>query len=517
LVPEKQTVDQQQQAAMRTFSIFTVGWEPPAVGYLLAPIAERTGIQFIHGVLGDARRIEVLSKRFPDRKWMALSKSALEPMPSPDFNLLGSLESVGIPTVRTMVRGDPVLRRRDPNEALAYATLVARRIDRALLETRPDVVLASFDSLHSALSLAVAKSRGIPWVALAFTVIPEHLTGFCRGVTPEQLVPIGRRVDESLRAQARDVLARFRARNVRVMAYRPPESVGQKARQFGSYSRNLLRRFGSRGELGIDRFIFPTAGERLADIVRRTINQLRLPSSRMLQAPPEGQFVFFPLHMAPESTVDTWAPMHQNQLELAAQMSLALPTNVELVVKLHFSDPDNYSRRQLLQLMQLPRVRIAHPKASSRAFIEQASIVAGITGTACLEGALLGKPVLLFGDSPYQHFPRSERASRPEALHGQIRRMLELPSPDDEQIIDAFAAFMARYLPGRLNDWSIPLQTDDLDRLAACFQALRSHVETPGTREAWYGQSPYTGVAESTEASPAWLLRQTTWKRAHDA
>jgi hypothetical protein len=480
------------------FKVFTVGWDPAFAHSFLAPIAARTGIEFEHGLVGDCRRVPIVSKAHPDIRWIALSKAADEPLPIPDYRLLASLESVGVPTVRAMVAGDLVLRHRRPAEALSYVTLLARQLIAAVGESKPDVVLGSFDSAHSALALAVAKSQGIPWVALAFSVIPDNLTGFCRGVTPETLLPIVRPIDDPLRHEAREVLNRYRSKSVRIMAYRPPESIIERAHQLLARARNLAGRVSSGKGLGVDRFTYPTINERLTDIGRRTLNRIRLPADRMLRRPPEAPFVFFPLHMAPESSVDTWAPMYQNQLELAVQLSLAVPADIEVVVKLHFSDPDNYSPGQLRRLMQLPRVRIAHPGASSRSFIEQAALVVGIQGTANLEAALLGKPVLLFGDSPYQHFPRTERAKRPDELNEQIRRMLDLPPPDDEEILEAFAAYTARYMPGRINDWKLPMQEEEFDRLADCFRALRSYVELPVNRDTWYNQAPFSGTEQRT-------------------
>lgn len=471
---------------MAPFRMLTVGLEPDYASYLLGPIATRTGIDFTHGLVGDARRLPFVQRQYPDMRWITLSKAATEPLPAPDYALLDSLESVGVPTVRSMVQGDRILRLRPPQEALGYLTFLARRIGDELDRAKPNVVFASFDSAHSAVSLAVAKARGIPWVALAFTVIPQHLTAFCRGMTPETLVPLTRPVDDSLRQEARSVLERFRSKSVKVFAYRPAATIGQRARQAVSYGRNFATRVTSPAERGIDSFLYPSIGERVGDLARRSLNGMLLPESGMIRTPPATPFAFFPLHMAPESSVDTWAPMYQNQLELAFQLSLALPAGIELVVKLHFSDPDNYSREQLNRLMRLPRVRIAHPEGSSRAFIEQARLVIGIHGTASIEAALLGKPVLLYGDSPYQHFPRSERALRADQVFGQVRRMLEMPAPSDEEIVVAFATYMSRYMPGRLNDWTTPITAEEHDRLAACFDALRSYVKAPGNREGWY-------------------------------
>jgi hypothetical protein len=365
-----------------------------------------------------------------------------------------------------------------------------------LEELQPSVVLASYDSLHAAMSLAVAKSLGIPWVAMAFTVIPDNLTGFCKGLTPDRLVPIGRQVDDQLRGQARALIGNVRSREQKVMAFRAPASLTQWVRQYLRHGKNLLRRKQKADVLRIDRFTYPSIGERLYDVFRRSYNRLCLPSGTMLSSPPDARFIYFPLHMAPESSVDTWAPFYQDQLAFVAQLSLSIPADIAFVVKLHFSDPDNYSRRQLRQLMKLPRLHVAHPSAPGREFIENAALVIGIQGTSCLEAALLGKPVLIFGDSPYQYFPRTEKAERPDEVYHQIRRMLELPPPSDEEIVEDYAAYMARYMPGRINDWGRPIEEDELDRLVDCFRALRSYVEVPDNRANWYRQPPFVNALD---------------------
>jgi hypothetical protein len=486
---------------MTMFKIFTVGWDPAFTRYLLSPVAERTGISFVHGLVGDTRRLPEIRASYPEAEWVALSKAADEALPEPDFELLASIEGPGVATIRSMVRGDRVLRHREPAEALAYATLLTRRLMRALDTAHPDAVLASYDNIHSALALGVAKRLGIPWVAMAFTVIPDNLTWFCRGLAPDTLLPLAQPVDDRIRSIAREVLTSYRSRSVRVVAYRAPTSLGETALQLAGHIRNASKRAVSRRSLGVDRFTFSTLQERAADIARRYVNRLRLPASRMVRTPPDRPYVFFPLHMAPESSVDTWAPMYQNQLELASQLALAVPADTELVVKLHFSDPDNYTARGLGQLMHIPGVRVAHPEASSRAFIERAALVFGIQGTANMEAALLGRPILVVGDSPYQHLPGAERAVRIDMMADQIRRMLQQPRPTDDEIVAGLAQYIARYRPGRVNDWTRPIEEAEMDRYADCFAALRTYVEAPGVRTGWYAQPPFDSPSE--DRSPA--------------
>ena len=168
---------------MQGFKIFTVGWEPDFIDYFIAPIAKSTGIEFSHGLVGDASRIAYARQQYPQANFVSLSKTKKTLLPEPDYELLASLECLGVPTVKSMIQGDRVLRHRPADESLAYATLLVHQIRSMLEKHKPNVVLGSYDSLHAALSLAVARSLGIPWVALAFTVIPDDLTGFCKGGT----------------------------------------------------------------------------------------------------------------------------------------------------------------------------------------------------------------------------------------------------------------------------------------------------------------------------------------------
>lgn len=481
--------------AMQALKCLTIGWEPEFIACLLAPIEQRTGIEFTHGLVGDASRLPHVRRLYPSTRFVSLSKTGSQTLPAPDYELLARLESAGVPTVRCMVRGDRVLRHRTDAEALGYATLIAQRLHAVIDEAQPDFVLGTYDSLHAAVGLAVAKAHRVPWVAMAFPVIPDDLTGFCKGLTPESLVRMGRAVDEQLLARAREIITSVRSRRQRVVAFRAPTTVAQWVRQYLVHGANLLRRERQFGAIGIDRYTFPLRRERLADILRRTFNRIRLPTDRMLRTPPRSRFVYYPFHMAPESMVDTWAPFYQDQLAFVRQLALAIPADTEFVVKLHFSDPDNYSLAELTGLMRATRLSIAHPNAPGNAFIEESALVVGIQGTSCLEAALLGKAVLLFGDSPYLHFPRTERARRPDELHEQIVQILNRPPASDDDIAIAFAAYMARYMPGRVNDWSRPVEDDEMARYCECFMALGKFLQLPVNREEWYLDGPFADAS----------------------
>ena len=85
----------------RGFKICTVGWEPYFVNYLLVPIAKKTGIEFTHGLVGDASRIKYAQRKYPTLQFVSLSKTKKEFLPEPDCALLASMECLGVPTVKS--------------------------------------------------------------------------------------------------------------------------------------------------------------------------------------------------------------------------------------------------------------------------------------------------------------------------------------------------------------------------------------------------------------------------------
>ena len=470
----------------------SVGWDLFLIRDILGPVENKADITFIHALTGDASRLAAVQKKHPELRLIALGKKRTEELQEPNYTLLSKLESSGVQTVRSMIQGDPYVRYLPEKKSLGYATLIAQKLRIILEEYKPDIILASNDRLHSAMALAVAKSLDIPFVALAFPVIPDNLTGFCKTLTPNSLVPIVRPITSAIRQEAWALIQNVRAKRQNVIAYNAPFSAVEYFFKLLSNISNLTKRIKGNKHDGLDEYSSPLFTISARNIMRRTINRILLPVMDMLIIPPNSRYAYYPLHMAPESMVDTWAPFYQDQLAFVAQVALAIPADMEFVVKLHFSDPDSYSRQELKKVMRIPGVRFVHPRASGRDFLEKSSLVVGITGTSCLEAALLGKPVLIFGDSPYQHFPRTERAKKPDELHEQIISMLDKPQATDNEILEAYANYMARYMPGRINDWGRSIEPEDQNRYANCFRALLAYLQEPEKRVNWYCTTPFS-------------------------
>ena len=124
------------------------------------------------------------------------------------------------------------------------------------------------------------------------------------------------------------------------------------------------------------------------------------------------KFVFYPLHVEPEATIQNTTVL-DNQLVVIKMLSDALPTGWSIYVKEHpvqydFNNDMNYHRmwdglffRSKLfykKLSSIPHTKIVPTETPSGELAEHAQAVASITGTVLLESVLKKKPVLVFSE-----------------------------------------------------------------------------------------------------------------------
>jgi hypothetical protein len=457
------------------FNITSIGWGSELIENMLDRVQQRSKIRFTHIVLTDFDA-HILNKKSYRSDVIAIRKVRGDPLPSPDLDLLASLEVNGVPTIHNMILGDRVVRNLPNEEAFSYATLLARRIKDSLRAKKPDVVIGGFDSLHAGIGLAVCRSLNIPWVAMSFTTIPIGYLAFCDQLCPDAILKILRPLNESLKHEATEALVSFESRQSQTPAYVSAHSLGiileRLPKHLSTASRRTIMLFNG----SFDRFTTPSLKKTCTQYLRKRRNTLLFPNKWFVRKAPAARFALFALHMQPESSIDVWAPFFSDQFHLIGQIVRAMPPNMKLLVKLHVSDGDNYSPRQLRQIAALPGVELVHPTTSSRDFVDCADLVFGIQGTICLESALLGKPVLMFGESPYLHFPSVERIGRITDLPMQIRAAIVKPKPGREEILAAYAQYLARYMPARYNDWTKPLNSEDIAKFTSCFERLKDHI-----------------------------------------
>ena len=464
-------------AAPTDFHFLTVGASARLVRNLWDRVAAGGGFRISHLVHPTYDRASWDSSVSPNPVYFVRDKLRT-PVPAPDRVLLASLERGDVPTLHNMILSDRVVARLPYEDALGYATLLARRLQEVFKATRPAAVIGDFDALHSSLGLAVARHLGIPWLALSFSTIPHGQVACCANLSPASLVVLEPERRESLLERAAQVLENFERGTTRAPAYLPPRLLSPAfvLRQLPVQARILAQVLSRRATARHHRYSdyrnsYSVAGL-FGEALRLRKNVWRLRGASLVKAPPPGRYVFFGLHVQPEASIDVAAHFFSNQMRVVELMARSLPPTHTLLVKLHKSDVPNYSREFLARLESFPGVQVVAPHASALDFIRGADLVFAIQGTIGLEAALLGRPVIMFGDSPIRVFPSVATIGRTIDLPQLVRAKLAAPPPSRAAIVEAFASYLAPFYPAAHNDWGIVPSEAQMAGFVHFFQLL---------------------------------------------
>lgn len=111
------------------------------------------------------------------------------------------------------------------------------------------------------------------------------------------------------------------------------------------------------------------------------------------------RFVYYPLQMTPESSINTPAPYFVDQMRAIDALRFALPHDHLLVVKEHPASivvrPPSFMRA----LRRRAGIVVAEVGMDSRLLARRAAVTVSVTGSATLEAFLFGRPALTLGPS----------------------------------------------------------------------------------------------------------------------
>jgi hypothetical protein len=490
-------LDLSRQSQPDDFHLVSVGWAPRNIPGVLDRVAAVTGLRVSHICL--KRELDTQPSPAP----MYFIRERLnEDYREIDLDLLASLEAPDVPTIRNMILSDRVVRELPYEDGLAYVTFLARRLFVLYEQLAPSVVVGWFDGVHAAVSLAVARKMGIPWFAMHFTALPKGLSAFCAGHTPNQDTVVREPDAAWLRFVAERTVNEFEAGTLNVPVYVSSINLAMVIARIPEHFHGLTDAVRRKLTGTHDRFVDYPLHQIVANYVRKRLNTLTMPSN-FLQKPPEQPFVLYALQMQPESSVEVWAPFYSEQLRVVETLARSIPPTYQLLVKAHKSDADNYSRRRFDAFTRLPGVRLVSPFVSSRPFTEKASLVVTITGTIALEAALLGKPVLIYGEHRFAELPTVSTVGRLTELPMLVRQKLTEKPPAREDIIKGFMSYLRCYAESCYNDWSRLPSDAEIDAIGQQYLALREFVLAGSHGRRTIGGNSRSGTQASTAAMHA--------------
>jgi Capsule polysaccharide biosynthesis protein len=464
-----------------SFHILTVGSIPELVRDLWNRIAARGGYKISH-IAHPSYDYGTWQEETPARDVYFFRDDIRMPIPPADRGFLACLEGDGVPTIHNMIMSDRVVSKLPYDDAIAYAGLLSQRLVSLYEAVQPTVVISGFDGLHGSLAFAVARRMRIPWYAPLFSPLPRAEAAFCTDLTPASRVVFDVHREVQLRPKAEQLLAAFEGRKIEAAAYIPPPLFSalfifwQIPTQILAFVRVLRRRRLKRFLKYTDYPKSYSVSGLVGEAFRLRKNLWLLHRRRLLERPIEGRFAFFGLHMQPESSIDVFAHFFSNQERVIELMARSLPPTHTLLIKLHKSDTPNYSTGSLARLSRFPGVELVSPYADTIEFIKRAELVFSIQGTIGLEGALLGKPVIMFGDSPFKVFPSVSAFGKTTDLPELVRQKLVETAPSRSDIVTAFAAYLTPLYPASSNDWSLKPTDAEIDAYVKLFELLKGYV-----------------------------------------
>jgi hypothetical protein len=205
----------------------------------------------------------------------------------------------------------------------------------------------------------------------------------------------------------------------------------------------------------------------------------RLADSRYLNDVLSGRpYAFFPLHYQPEATTLVHGSYFENQLETLRNVSRSLPVGWDLVVKEHFYMRGARELGFYRRLRELPNVRLVPFSTPTNKLLAGADITVVIASTCGLEAGLIGRPVVMLGDYPWDYAPTILKVGPLSGLPSTIRAAAGSALGPDHPDVLAFGASWdaalpeAKYYTNRQYDW---LEPKNIERLARALAGALTH------------------------------------------
>lgn len=168
---------------------------------------------------------------------------------------------------------------------------------------------------------------------------------------------------------------------------------------------------------------------------------------------PFGDFAYFPLHVDPEASTMVLSPGHTDQRAVLEMIAKQLPLGWNLVVKEHHPMLGFRPRGFYASLKTIPGVVLVSPFEDGMDLLRRSSLVTTITGTIGWEALLVGKPLVVFGETHYAAIKEGlVRCPNLQQLDEAIAQALSLPPASDEHLVLFIASLLKHSIdfPGTL-------------------------------------------------------------------
>lgn len=348
-----------------------------------------------------------------------VSKTAMDIFDTKN-TFLEKIERNERPYINDIILMDRNLRHIKWTKSRMYLNFVAQKTSDFLININPTLITSWRDTAVQMTVLKVAKTFNYSFVIPTRYRIPNEFYGFCSDFETNSFIKIIN-VDDSHIQWATNI---FR----QIETIKPELKVSARTfidvlRLIPSHSKafydlltKLMYDAGNKyNRYGIEQIFIKYLKRRLRLIIYKIFN----PGSKQVDI--NSNYVFFPLHTQPESSIDVQASLYSNQVEFIKNICRVLPHELKLYVKVHPTDVDGQPLSFFRKISKIPGAILVDYNFPSSDLISNASCIITMTGTAGIEAALKGIPVITFSNNFYNEFPTVKQAKGFEHLQELLK------------------------------------------------------------------------------------------------
>ncbi|MBI3633251.1 MAG: hypothetical protein HY226_03100 [Candidatus Vogelbacteria bacterium] len=173
------------------------------------------------------------------------------------------------------------------------------------------------------------------------------------------------------------------------------------------------------------------------------------------------KYIYMPLHYQPEGTTSPLGDAFVDQILAVEVLSKSLPPGWLIYVKEH---PAEWTPRALEyfsyrhkgyyeEMVKNKNVKLMPMDTDTYTLIRNSQAVASITGTACWEGLLRGKPAIVFGHAWYRDCGGVYKVSNFSDTKMAIKKIIDSPIVESQEVVNYLVALDATTFKGFRSGW----------------------------------------------------------------
>lgn len=378
-------------------------------------------------------------------------------------------------SINKIISSDRILSKKTYQYAVMYLSSVAEDIQQLFEKHDFSHVILEATWAHELLIANIAAKKGITVLCPASSRILNNRFLFFKGVHQNQIFSIKKDnfTSEDYK-NAENWLENYRAKKPKPgYFYRNISYFKPGLNWFGKFLKILYRDL-----------IWPIDETRLPAhnlAYLRGINYLREKfllrkyAAKKNNFFPERPYIYFPLHVQPEASIDVLGKTFINQIEVIRAIAATTPATHAVVVKDHSNFLGHKSFSFYRDLKKIPGVTLVSPFLDSYTLMSNADCTITISGTASLEAALHGYAAVTLVPMFFSSIMLEEAWSPYTETVSKLIEKAKYKKPNRAKILEFLVQLNAESYLGSVTDSlsdPLTLEEDNLRMVAKAFASV---------------------------------------------